>query len=105
MVESGGRPPGWGTNAKWVVNEDFEPERSPEERLLHAIIKQAGQDYLGTNKKLKEDAGKFFYCQEEWDFFEWLCEILEIDPKAIRERLASAIRAGKVIIHGRLVDK
>lgn len=105
MVESGGRPPGWGMGAKWVVNEGFEPERTPEQRLLHAIIKQAGQDYLGPNKSLKEDAGRFFYCQEEWDFFEHLCETLDLDPNEIRENLATAVRAGKIIVHGKLVDK
>lgn len=101
MVESGGRPPGWGMGAKWVVNEGF------EQRLLHAIIKQAGQDYLGTDQRIKEDAGRFFYSQdkEEWDFFEHLCETLDLDPNEIRENLATAVRAGKIIVHGKLVDK
>jgi hypothetical protein len=79
-------------------------QRSPEKRLLVAVLKSALEDYLdalrsgGPRRDLFELAEWFFEGDDSWPFsFENLCAELDLNPECIRASLAALVgaRAGR----------
>jgi hypothetical protein len=63
----------------------------PEKRLLAAILARAIVDYLGDrrddNKALQLGLPVWLFRSEEEFSFKWICDHLELDPIALRNRL------------------
>lgn len=71
---------------------------TPEKRLLLHILKRAANDFMGhyhtdskSNDDMEQDARRWFNRKikerlEPWSFA-WVCQMLDLDPKAVRQRL------------------
>lgn len=64
---------------------------TPERRLLLAIIERAILDYVGNEAKEKEEAGFWLFLDssdsEDQFSFEWTCSQLDLQSKAIRDKI------------------
>jgi len=73
--------------------------RTPEQRLLFAVLERAVRDYLGGAKEEVEQATQWLYAEEheaaEPFSFPWVCESLALDRKLALGKLEIALEQSK----------
>lgn len=82
---------------EYFFNNFFDTLPSPERNLLINVLIYAVIDYIGTDKRLFNDANSWFFIEkdEKWYFsFENICFILKINKKKFQESLIK-LKKGK----------
>lgn len=70
---------------------DGEPEknRTPEERLMIAILIRATKDLFDSSKEIREHALAFWECNDDisWSL-NWICDYLKLNTAHIKKYIA-----------------
>lgn len=82
---------------EYFFNNFFDIIPSPEQNLIINVLIYAVIDYIGTDKRLFNDANSWFFTEkdEKWYFsFENICFILKINKRKFQESLVE-LKKGK----------
>lgn len=89
-------------------------ERSPEERLLMAVVERAVRDYLGGSIEDQDCAEQWLFseCEENLNFdlvepfsFAWICHALSLDLGRVRSRIRNVFEMSRTGALPFYVDK